>query len=384
MDENSKKQTLLLVDDTPAHIDVLVANLGQEYRLLIARDGLSALKIVTHGSSLPDLILLDVRMPEMDGYEVCRQLKQMEKIREVPVIFVTAEAEIEDEAKGFAAGGVDYITKPVSPPILKARVKTHLALLDARQSVQKLLQETLAGTIHLLTEVLALANPVAFRRTSRIKRLVRHMAKGIDRVDSWQFELAAGLSQLGCITLPGATLKRIFGEGNVSKKELDRFAAHPGIGSRLLERIPRLEKVAQMIAEQNEPRPGPFWDDPKERNAGVLGSQLIKMAFDFERQRTKGVPPEEIIQKMGRKPDLFDPALVKILASHPDFQSNERRVTLKELTTDMIIIQDVLSQSGEKILLKGTEVTPPILEFITASAGDEGIQEPLLVQLVSS
>jgi putative two-component system response regulator len=124
------KATVLVVDDTPENLTLLAGLLKDNYEAKIANNGERALK-VAHGDSAPDLILLDIMMPGMDGYEVCRHLKADSRTRDVPVIFLTAKAEVEDEQKGFEVGAVDYITKPISAPIVMARVRTHLALKAA-------------------------------------------------------------------------------------------------------------------------------------------------------------------------------------------------------------------------------------------------------------
>ncbi|WP_348692967.1 two-component system response regulator [Duganella fentianensis] len=121
------KPTVLIVDDTPENLSLMSELLRHAYKLKIANSGARALKLATTGD-LPDLILLDIMMPEMDGYEVCQILKAHPATRDIPVIFLTAKADIEDEEKGLQIGAVDYITKPVSPPILLARLKIHLAL----------------------------------------------------------------------------------------------------------------------------------------------------------------------------------------------------------------------------------------------------------------
>ncbi|HAJ27498.1 MAG TPA: hypothetical protein DCG53_09700 [Syntrophus sp. (in: bacteria)] len=124
---NEQKQTILVVDDTPDNITLITSLLRDLYRVKIATNGNKALQIA-FSSEPPDLILLDIMMPEMDGYEVCRHLKGDSQTAEIPVIFLTAKAEIEDELKGFELGAVDYITKPISPPVVLARVRTHLKL----------------------------------------------------------------------------------------------------------------------------------------------------------------------------------------------------------------------------------------------------------------
>ncbi len=123
--------TILVVDDTPENLELMTALLSQEgFRVRLAHNGERALQLA-RSTNKPDLILLDVMMPGVDGYEVCRVLKTDPETAQVPVIFLTARAEIEDEALGLSLGAVDYITKPISPPIVLARIRTHLALAAA-------------------------------------------------------------------------------------------------------------------------------------------------------------------------------------------------------------------------------------------------------------
>jgi class 3 adenylate cyclase len=134
--QNHSKPSILIVDDTPDNVDVLVGIL-QGCSLKVALNGAKALKIA-QGPNPPDLILLDVLMPMMDGYEVCRQLKANPATAKIPVIFVTAKADDEDEAKGLSLGAVDYLTKPVSAPIVLARVRTHLAVKQYNHRIEAL------------------------------------------------------------------------------------------------------------------------------------------------------------------------------------------------------------------------------------------------------
>ncbi len=113
--------TVMIVDDTVTNIDILVETLGETYTLSVAMDGESALEAIAE--RLPDLILLDIMMPGMDGYEVCEHLKQKDETRSIPIIFLTAMTGEGDEAKGLALGAVDYITKPFKPSLVKARVR---------------------------------------------------------------------------------------------------------------------------------------------------------------------------------------------------------------------------------------------------------------------
>jgi signal transduction histidine kinase len=131
----SERPTVLVVDDNRLNIDLLVDVLKDDYKLLVALNGVTALDLIRN--TLPDIILLDIMMPEMDGYEVCRRLKSEDRTSQVPVIFITAKSQSEDEAKGLALGAVDYITKPVNPAIVQARIKTHLALYNQNRELEE-------------------------------------------------------------------------------------------------------------------------------------------------------------------------------------------------------------------------------------------------------
>lgn len=133
----SDNPVILIVDDTPENVDVLAGILREYYQIKIALNGPKAIRIA-QSDPAPSLILLDVMMPEMDGYEVCRQLHANERTRRIPVIFVTAKSEDEDEAQGLGLGAVDYITKPVSPAIVLARVRTQLALKESHRRLEDL------------------------------------------------------------------------------------------------------------------------------------------------------------------------------------------------------------------------------------------------------
>ena len=134
---DTTKDKILLVDDETMYIDILVDLLKDDYTTVVAKSGSQALKRLSN-SSLPDLVLLDVVMPDMSGYEVCRQIKSNPRTASIPIIFLTVKSEVSDEIKGFELGAVDYIAKPMSPPIVMARVKSHLALHQAKRELSSL------------------------------------------------------------------------------------------------------------------------------------------------------------------------------------------------------------------------------------------------------
>ena len=138
--DQSIGQTLLLVDDEPTNIHILGETLREQYRLVVAKNGVQALERA-QASLRPDLILLDIQMPGMNGYEVCKRLKEQKSLGTIPVIFITALNSAEEETLGLELGAVDYITKPFNPSVVKARVRTHLELQLHRENLQRLVDE---------------------------------------------------------------------------------------------------------------------------------------------------------------------------------------------------------------------------------------------------
>ena len=136
---NADVKTVLLVDDEPANLQIVNSILKDTYKTRIATNGAKALELANQDPA-PDLILLDVMMPEMDGYEVCSRLKSDDRTRDIPVIFLTGQTEIDDETRGFEVGAVDYIHKPFSPAVVQARVRTHLVLRGIRNQLASQLQ----------------------------------------------------------------------------------------------------------------------------------------------------------------------------------------------------------------------------------------------------
>jgi len=131
---SEKKKVILVVEDSPENIDIIIGILSPYYEIRVAIDGVKALKILE--TLQPDLILLDIMMPGMDGFEVCRRIKGNAVTKETPIIYLTAKSDIEAETKGLSLGAVDFISKPISAPTLQARVAVHLQLQDAYQQLK--------------------------------------------------------------------------------------------------------------------------------------------------------------------------------------------------------------------------------------------------------
>ncbi len=187
MSDANGSARILIVDDTPQNIQVLGTTLRTEgYELNVAENGVEALSIAD--AALPDLILLDIMMPEMDGYETCRRLKASDRTRDIPVIFLTAKTEMDDILKGFELGAVDYITKPFNQQELLVRVRTHVELQSLRQQAERRAEQAIAERDrNLRWALLGKATPVFVGRyeedVQRIRSLAEFLTRGLDDSD---------------------------------------------------------------------------------------------------------------------------------------------------------------------------------------------------------
>jgi putative two-component system response regulator len=224
--EQDTRKLLLLVDDEAVNLRLLQQILQDDYRLLIAKDGPRALELAA--SARPDLVLLDVMMPGMTGHEVCERLKASPDTQAMPVIFVTALNDETDETRGFALGAVDYITKPFSNPVVRARIKTQLSLVRA---------EVLLATRQQVVQCLGAAaefkdNETGLHvvRMSHYSRLIGQ-ALGFNKVLLEDLFSAAPMHDVGKIGIPDAILRK---PGRLDEDELLVMRQHPEIGARII------------------------------------------------------------------------------------------------------------------------------------------------------
>ncbi len=253
---------LLLVDDEPANLQVLKQVLQQDYRLLFARDGEKALSLALNEQ--PDLILLDIMMPGITGLETCKQLKNNSSTEHIPVIFVTALADTRDEAEGFAVGCVDYITKPVSPPIVLARVKTQLSLVSIDT-----LRETRLQVIHRLGRAAEYKDNETGLHVIRMSHYAREiaLAAGMNSIDAEELLNAAPMHDIGKIGIPDVILQK---PGKLTPDEWEIMKNHTEIGATIIgDDHSNLLKIARIIARSHHEK----WDGSGYPN-GLAGEAI--------------------------------------------------------------------------------------------------------------
>ncbi|CAH0525358.1 response regulator [Vibrio hippocampi] len=248
------KATILTVDDTVTNIEVVKGVLADDYMVQAALSGEVALKIIAKRK--PDLILLDVMMPEMDGYQVCEILKSQPETKDIPVIFLTAKSQEEDETYGLSLGAVDYITKPISPPILKERVKNHLLLKQSREILQRqneILEDKVVQRTEQLNDLQDVAmvamgalaesrDPETGNHIRRTQRYVKVLADELAKTEKYRDYLqpdvitalykSAPLHDIGKVGVPDSILLK---PGRLTDEEFAEMKKHTNYGRDAIE-----------------------------------------------------------------------------------------------------------------------------------------------------
>jgi putative two-component system response regulator len=320
---SDEKETVLIVDDNSDNLDVLSGVLRPFYKVKAAINGELALK-VAGAKNKPDIILLDIMMPGMDGYEVCRQLKADPSTANIPVMFVTAKTETKDEQMGFELGAVDYITKPISVPIVLARVKTQLALYNQQRELEILVKQRTKELDDTRLEVIQrLGCAAEFKDNEtglhviRMSWYSRFLAEQIQANDDWVELLynAAPMHDIGKIAIPDRVLLK---PGKLDKEEWTIMQTHVQSGVEILgEHDSELMKMAREIAlYHHEKYDGSGYPNGVSGENIPLSARIVAIADVFDaltsvRPYKAAWPVEKAIALIEEEAGVhFDPALV--------------------------------------------------------------------------
>ena len=348
-----RRRTVLIVDDTSNNISLLNEVLMDEYGVKVAKSGGKAIEIAR---SMPvDLILLDVMMPEMDGFETCRRLKQDPQTRGIPVIFVTARDELEDESMGFSCGGVDYITKPIRAPIVRARVRTHLALYDQNLNLDEMVRQRTAELRETRMEILnRLGRAAEYRdnetgmhvvRMSRYARIIA-LEYGLPADEAELLFSVAPMHDVGKIGIPDRVLLK---PGKLNEEEWRIMRSHCDIGRKIIGHHGSglLQAAATLAHTHHEKWDGSGYPTGLRGTDIPLFSRIVALvdvfdALTSERPYKKAWPVEEAVAEIERcNGRHFDPDVVRaFLRRVPEM------VKIKEQFADTPFVEERTSVPG--------------------------------------
>ena len=379
-------EKILLVDDEPAVLQGLQRLLRGEFDTDIALEGAGAL-ILLENKGPYAVVVSDMRMPHMDGVELLTKIKS--RAPDTVRIMLTGNADIQTAVKAVNEGNVfRFLTKPCEKELLATTLTA--ALLQYRLVIaeKQLLEQTLSGSVQVLTEVLSLVSPTAFSRAARARRYMHHIVTRLALRNAWKFEVAAMMSQLGCVAIDPEIIEKVYSGHKLSPAEQARYDTHPTIARDLLSKIPRLESVAWIIAHQCQPTT--VEGDIADREAADmrLGADLLQVGLAFDSLLHKGLSRAEAAHRLSRQGRGLDPRIFEALVElEPEVADKEvRTLPIAELAPGMIIEQEIRNRKGSLLVARGQEVTLPLrlkLESLCEAQAIDGNVQVCLPKKIS-
>jgi response regulator RpfG family c-di-GMP phosphodiesterase len=253
-----------------------------------------------------------------------------------------------------------FLMKPCSKELMAKTLTAALLQYRLVTAESQLLQETLSSSIQVLTEVLSMVNPAAFGRAERARRYIHQIVTAMQLGNPWQYEVAAMMSQLGCVTLASETIDAVHNGEALSDHELAQYNAHPQVAAGLLSKIPRLEPIAWMIAHQNEP--APEGGDPDMENVR-LGAEILRLTLAYEDLIRRGKSRTEAVHVLSARNRGFNPRFFEALvALDPNAEEGEiRQCRIEKLSPGMIVQAEIRGADKTLVVSKGQEITPPLI-----------------------
>jgi CheY-like chemotaxis protein len=355
------QEKVLFVDDEPAILQGYQRLLRGEFQMDTAIGGKGAL-IALETTGPYAVVVSDMRMPEMTGIEFLSKARRIwpDTIR----IMLTGQADMESTIAAVNDGNVfRFLTKPCTKDTLGKALSAALMQYRLVCAERDLLEHTLKGSIQVLSEVMSLVNPAAFGRAMRLRRYMSHIASRLALSRPWRFEVAAMMSQLGCVVLAPETIDAVFAGKTLSAEEQARYDSHPEVACSLLENIPRMEPIAWMIAHQSRATSVDSDIADREMADMRLGADLLQVAIAFDDLTRKGCSRVEAanrLMKLHRHVDqkaLF--ALVELDPEKEDAQA--QKCAIDKLSPGMILAEDVFATNGSLIVTRGQDVTATLI-----------------------
>jgi FixJ family two-component response regulator len=353
---------ILFVDDEPAFLTQYELLLGPEFEIDTAVGGAQALTVI-HERGPYAVVVSDMRMPGMSGVQLLASVSTIAP--DTTRMVLSGCSDFDAALDAVNEGHVfRFLVKPCEKRALVNAITSGLVQYRLVTSEKDLLENTLMGSIKVLTDVLSAVNPETFGKSIRVTRYVRHLVAKFHLPSSWCFEAAAMLSQIGCIMLDRDLIQAAYVDLNLSAQDRTRFESHPIVAKNLLANVRRLEPVAWMISHQ---LPGQTLQNPPQvpgMPAAILavGAKILQVAVAFDDLIMRGVSREEAVLRLQRRSE-FDRDLVNALGElHPEASKMElRKVSISRLTVGMILQQDLRNRAGLLVVAKGQEVTVALL-----------------------
>lgn len=374
-DEQSLRR-VLCVDDEPRVLEGLQRTLFDHFDVTVFDSPLRALGMLAGPHEPFCVIVSDMRMPVMNGAAFLSRARSL--VPHTTRILLTGQTDIDAAVAAINQGSVfRFLTKPCAPDVLVSAIEAGAEQHRLMTAERELLEQTLTGSIRLLSEVLTLVAPAIFERTQRIKSYVVHMTARLELTEPWRFELAAALSMLGCVGLPEATLERILAGRPLSPDEKRAFDDHPQSAHRMLTHIPRFGEVAEMIRLQQE---ASLSEEVAE--SVRTGATLLRLAREVDQLVESGINLGAAIAGLSARLPETDRALLDTLKTYRSAETTMvvRSVRVGQMTARMILEEDARTTAGVVVIPKGRELSPVLLERLWNFSTQGTLVEPIRVR----
>lgn len=351
------------------HAEIDTANSGEEGLAMLASNGPYA------------LVISDMRMPQMNGSEFLSKVRAAspDSIR----MILSGQADMESTIAAVNEGHIfRFLTKPCSGEHLIEAVDSGLRQYELIHAEKELLEKTLGGVVRILTEILGMTNPGAYSRAMRIQRYAEGLVDALGLPFPWELRLATMLSQIGCVALPIDALTKLYAGQSLTADEQALYDSHPQLAGKLLTGVPRLEVVAEIVADQNThqaldkmPAELSAWDTKS------LSKLLLRTAGELDHLLSGGSKPRDAVEALQAPKYELPKVVIEALRNIPLERAKTvaRVLELRQLEPGMILDQDVMSNKGIRLVPKGQELTRTMLERLHSVAAGVGIVEPLRV-----
>ena len=363
MTETGERLRILCVDDEAPILDGIARGLRREYEVVTATSAAEGLAVIAEQTPFA-IVMSDLRMPGRDGISFLAEVHRIapDTVR----VLLTGQADLDGAIAAINDGHIfKFLTKPLPLPALTKALG--LAANQARliSSERVLLEQTLHGSLKALTDILALAQPTAFGRATRLKHHVGELAQRLGMADRWQVEIAALLSQIGAISLQPDLLEKLYYGRPVTREEAAQAARLPRIAEQLIAHIPRLEPIRDILTHVDTPFATPSASGPSATLP--LGARLLAIAIDFDVLDAQGIAPELAIDTLEGRAGRYDPMVLRAFRELRGVESQDRHVRelrLADVTVGMVFARDVLSVNGQLLIARGQEVTSSLRDRI--------------------
>lgn len=371
---------ILCVDDEPDLLQGIQRALRKKFAIETALGPEEALKAIAESGPYA-VIMADMRMPVMNGVQLLAKVREMSP--DTVRMMLTGNADQQTAIDAVNDGHIfRFLNKPCPPEKIAAALEAALEQHRLIVAEKELLSKTLGGSIKILTDVLGLVNPSAFGRASRVHRIVKGMCREIVLEKQWMMEIAAMISQIGCVAVPEETLSRVYRGEALSEAEEAVYRHHPQTGRELLEKIPRLEEVADIVAHQEDL----YSDICRNGTAGrsddsVLASMILKVALDWDALIMSGLAEDLAIAEMNDRQEAYHPQIMEALRQMLKVREVHviRRVRLHDLYDGAILADDIRSIRGTLLCAKGQEISPSMRARLKNYLINVGIQTPIKI-----